>query len=137
MSFYFTKIKPFVGSDFKEVHGQALEFYNKIRKRTKRRPYVRSKYFNKEKVFLPLFWNHLFDKQNWRDRARRLRFFACGIDLIEKSIVPPSIQEKRSNTSEILYRFTGQTKEGLLFFVQIKEEKKTKEKWLVSIFPEK
>ena len=137
MSFYVTKIKPFVGSDFKKVHGQALDFYNIIRKRTKRRPYVRSRYFNKDKVFLPLFWNHLFDKPNWRDRVRRLRFFACGIDLIESSTLSPIIQKKSTTRSEIMYRFSGQTKDGLVFYVQIKEEVKTGEKWLVSIFPEK
>ncbi len=137
MSFYYTKVKPFGGSSFKEVHKQALTHYNIIRKRTKRRPYVRSQYFNKEKIFLPLFWNHLFGKPNWRDRIRRVRFFACGIDLIEKSMVKPVIQVKSSNTSETLYRFTGKSKKGDVFFVQIKEELKNREKWLVSIFPEK
>ncbi len=43
---------------------------------------MRSAYFNKEKIFLDLFWTHLFMKQNQRDRLRRIKFFAVAIDLI-------------------------------------------------------
>jgi len=37
--------------------------------------------------------------------------------------------------SEILHRFAGITKDGDNFFVQIKENKKNGQKWLVSVFP--
>jgi len=60
------------GSNFTEVKKHALVEYSGIIKKTKRKPYVRSAYFNKNKVFLSLFWNHLYDKLNHRDKMRRL-----------------------------------------------------------------
>ena len=40
-----------------------------------------------------------------------------------------------NKSGEILHRFAGSTKEKELFFVQIKEDKKTGQKYLISIFP--
>lgn len=41
------------------------------------------------------------------------------------------------NTLEILHRFFGKTLSGEIFFVQIKENRANKKKWLISIFPKK
>ncbi|KKT71974.1 MAG: hypothetical protein UW66_C0017G0012, partial [Candidatus Moranbacteria bacterium GW2011_GWF1_44_4] len=68
MRVYQTKAKKLSGTDFQEVNRKAHEIYTQIKKKSKRRPYVRSAYFRKEKIFLELFWKHLYGKENWRDR---------------------------------------------------------------------
>lgn len=136
MKAYQTKIKKLSGTDFREVHEQALVVYSRIKRRTKRRPYVRSAYFNKDKIFLELFWLHLFDKANWRDRARRLKYFPSAIELIQNTRFDPISKENPNKRNEILHRFAGLTKDKELFFVQIKLEKRNGKKWLMSVFPE-
>lgn len=135
MKFYQTKTKKLSGSDYREVHGQALDFYKKIKKKTKRRPYIRSAYFNKDKVFLETFWHHLYEKENFRDKIRRIKYFSCAVELIQKSRLEPTSKENPNKRSEILHRFAGATKDKDLFFVQIRENKKTGQKWLMSVFP--
>lgn len=135
MKIYEVKTRPAPVSNYKEVYQKAFGLYNAIRKKTKRRPYVRSTYFNKQKIFLQLFWNHLREK-NFRDRTRRAKFFPCAIDLIQHSRYEPATNQTKERPSELLHRFAGKTKDGQRFFVQIKEELRTGEKWLVSVFPE-
>lgn len=135
MKFYQTKALMFSGSDYHEVHLKAYGLYKKIKRKTKRRPYVRSAYFNKEKIFLEAFWNHLYEKQNFRDKVRRMKYFGCAVELIQMSKCEPTSKENPNKRSEILHRFAGATKEKDLFFVQIKEDKKTGQKWLMSVFP--
>jgi hypothetical protein len=91
---------------------------------------IRGKDFNFE-----LFWQHLFDKKIWRDRARRIKYFSAGIDLIQNSRFEPVSKENVDRRSEILHRFTGVTREKEIFFVQIKENKNNDQKFLISIFP--
>lgn len=64
MKAYQTKTAKLSGTDFHEVHKKAFAIYQKIAKKTKRRPYIRSAYFKKEKIFLTLFWPHLHEKFN-------------------------------------------------------------------------
>ena len=135
MQVYKTKIKKFPGTEFREVHGPAFGLYTEIKKKTKRRAYVRSAYFNKDKIFLDLFWHHLFEKSNWRDRVRRMKYFACAIELIQKSRFEPKTKENPNKHGEILHRFYGTTAENELFYVQIKEDKKKNQKFLISVFP--
>jgi hypothetical protein len=134
MKLYKTKAQKFSGSDFREVHEKAKSVYILRKKKTKRRVYVRSAYFNKEKIFLDLFWQHLFNKKNWRDRMRRLKYFGCGIELIQKSRFEPKSKENPNKHSEILHRFGGITKGNELFYVQIKEDKRTGQKFFISIY---
>lgn len=136
MKIYSCKKSKIPGSDYKEVNSQAFLLYQKIRKKTKRRPYIRSAYFDKSKIFLELFWQHLWGKQNFRDKIRRLRYFPCALELIENSKMKPLSKKNPNKFSETLHRFGGITKDGDLFFVQIKEDTKTNEKWLMSAFPE-
>mgnify|MGYP001563858754 CR=1 FL=1 len=89
---------------------------------------------HKEKVFLQLFWNHLHEKLNFRDKTRRIKLFPCALELIQFSRFDPESKENVNRRSELLHRFFGKTKDGKLFFVQIKEEKRSGEKWLVSVF---
>lgn len=135
MKSYQTKTKKLTGSDFHEVHQKAFSLYKEIKKKTKRRPHIRSAYFKKEKIFLELFWQHLFDKPNWKDRIRRLKYFPCAIELIQKSKFEPESKENPNKRTEILHRFGGVTSENDMFFVQIKEDKRTGQKFLISIFP--
>lgn len=135
MRIYQTKTKKLEGTDFHEVRKKAFNLYQDICRKTKRRAYVRSAYFKKEKIFLALFWQHLWDKQKWQDRMRRLKFFAAAIELIQHSHFEPKSKENPNKPNEILHRFAGSTKEKELFFIQIKEDKKTGQKYLISIFP--
>jgi len=130
-----TRATKLTGTDYKEVYKKSFSFYKSIKSRTKRRPYVRSAYFNKEKIFLELFWYHVRSKTNHRDKLRRLKYFRCAIELIEKSKDKPISGKKPFKKSEHFYRFAGITQEGDLFYVQIKEDKGTGNKWLMSVFP--
>ena len=136
MKVYKTRISKLSGSDYKEVNKKAFGLYNEIRRKTKRRPYVRSAYFNKSKIFIELFWLRIWQNQNFRDKIRRIKYFPCAIELIRKSKLDPSSKQNPNKPTEILHRFAGTTKENDLFYVQIKEDKKTGEKWLMSAFPE-
>ncbi|MBI5222493.1 MAG: hypothetical protein HY980_03280 [Candidatus Magasanikbacteria bacterium] len=136
MQVYKAKVDKTHGSTFGEACRNASSFYLMIKKKTKRRPFVRSAYFNKEKIFLELFWRHLHEKLNHRDKLRRVRYFACAMDLIQNSHFDPLSKDNPNKASEVLHRFAGITKGGDKFFVQIKEYKKNGQKWLVSVFPD-
>lgn len=136
MKIYRTKIGKIAGTDFHEVKKKAFLIYQDIKRKSKRKPYVRSAYFNNEKIFLDLFWTHLFMKQNQRDRLRRTKYFAAAIDLIINSRFQPESKENPNRKSEILHRFTGITSNANLFHVQIKENKNNQHKWFLSVFPD-
>uniref|UniRef100_A0A7C4R5G3 Uncharacterized protein n=1 Tax=candidate division CPR3 bacterium TaxID=2268181 RepID=A0A7C4R5G3_UNCC3 len=129
MNFYKVKVDKFLGTSFKEINKKAQLEYNKIKTKTKRRPYTRSTYFNKSKIFLGLFWSHLYEKKTWGDRERRLSFFPCAIELIKNSKIDPESREDSNKKSDILHRFYGITGKNEKFCVQIKENKKTNEKY--------
>ena len=84
---------------------------------------------------MELFWSHLHEKENMKDKTRRIKYFACAIELVQHSILEPKTKENPNNEKEIVHRFTGITKEHEIFFVQIKEEKRTGKKYLMSVFP--
>lgn len=134
MKTYKTKSIILAGTSYKEISKKAFGLYNGIRRKTKRRPYVRSAYFKKDKIFLGLFWTHIYNKNYW-DQMRRMKFFGCALELIQNSRFEPTSKENPNKPTEILHRFAGVTKNNDLFFVQIKEDKRTSEKWLVSVFP--
>lgn len=134
MEIYRTKTKPFPGTNYSEVYPRAWSIYKQISAKTKRRPYIRSAYFNKEKVFLDLFWEHMRQK-NLRDRARRLKYYSCALDLIVNSHLCPTSKQNPNRLSETFHRFSGKSGNGDIFFVQIKETGKRSSKHLISIFP--
>lgn len=134
MQAYKTKAKPFAGTSYREIRKKAFDVYHAIKRKSKRKPYVRSVYFKKEKVFLDLFWAHLFEKNYW-DQMRRMKFFACGIELIQQSHFEPTSKENPNKPGQVLHRFAGMGANNELFFVQIKEDKSTSKKFLISIFP--
>jgi len=90
LRYYFTKNKKLPGTRYEDVFKKAFSVYTKIKKRSKRRPYVRSAYFGKDKVFLSMFWEHMY-KKNWRDRTRRAHYFVCAIELLQNSRVEPLV----------------------------------------------
>lgn len=132
---YRVKTKKIAGTQYAEVLKKAMKQCLIIAKRTKRRAYIRSTYFKKEKVFLGLFWHHLHDKYHHKDKIRRLKYFPCAMELIQHSPFAPVSKQNVDKSSEILHRFTGITAENEIFFVQIKENKNNKQKFLISIFP--
>lgn len=135
MKTYQTKVKRLTGTDHREVYKKAFGLYKQIKSKTKRRPHIRSAYFNKSKIFLETFWHHLREKKNFRDKVRRMKYFPCALELIRKSRFEPISKENPNKRSEILHRFAGITKDKELFFVQVKEDKRTGQKWLMSVFP--
>lgn len=136
MKAYRTKSVKIPGTEFGEVHQKALNLYRQIKTHSKRRTYVRSAYFKKDKIFIDIFWHHLFEKPNWKDRVRRLKFFPAAIEVIRHSKFIPASEENRNKRSEMLHRFAGITDDNELFYVQIKEEINSGQKFLISIFPE-
>lgn len=135
MQNFHIQINPQKSYDYRTVYKFAFALYRDIASTTKRRPYIRSKFFKKEKIFLAIFWQHIHEK-NWHERKRRLRYFACGLELIRCSSSPPITIENPHRSSELLHRFRGMTPNKEIFFVQIKESKENKQKYLISIFPE-
>ncbi len=135
MTVFKTKTNRVPGTRYREVYDEAFGLFSIIKKKTKRRPYIRSSYFKGQKVFLDLFWRHLHEK-NWRDRARRIRFFPAAVELMRNSKEEPQSKENPNDKSEILHRFTGITSDGHLFYVQVREEKRTGNKSMYSVFPE-
>ena len=134
MRVYQAKAVTISGTDFHEVWRIASYFYQRIKKKSRRLPYVRSVYFKKDKIFLNIFWSHLFEK-SWPDRMRRLKFLPVAIELLEKSPFDPLTKENPNEFGVLLHRFFGTTKNGISFCVQIKAEKSSNKKYLISIFP--
>lgn len=122
------------GKNYGAVIKQAYSLFHQIEKRTKRQPYVKSKYFKNQKVFISYFLDHIKQK-NPRDRRRRLRYFACAIELIENSTHDPDLKYSlNKESSDLWFRFFGETDTKEIFVVQIKENKK-KQKFFMSVFP--
>lgn len=119
------------GHNYATVAKIARKIFNEIKGKTKRRPYIRSAYFKNEKIFFDNFWPHLNQKYHV-DQLRRLKYFDCAIELIQKSHIMPSV-EFVSN-KERLYRFNG-ISNGRYFALQIKEDLKRHQKFLMSVFP--
>jgi len=132
---YQTRIKKIKGGEDETIFKQAFALYKQISSKTKRRAHIRAAYFNKEKVFLDFFWHHIQEK-NWQDRRRRLRYYACALDLIKNNRIPSITKINPNKRTEKLHRFSGMTVEEEIFYVQIAENLKTGEKHLISIFPE-
>ena len=66
---------------------------------------------------------------------RRLQFYACALDVIRNSTTSPDTIFGNANKEIALHRFSGLTKDGVRFYVQIKEEKRTNRKDFMSCFP--
>lgn len=127
------KVKPLAGTSYDEIYPSSRLLYKKIASNTKRKPYLRSRYFQGQKVFLDMFWEHLYQKR-MIERATRLKYLPCAFDLIKNSCCEPDIKE---SIGRIFYRFYGVVLDGSYFCVQIRRDKKTNGKWFMSVFPKK
>lgn len=134
MTVHQAKAKKLSGTSYSELIKQARRIFHDIEKQSKRKPYIRSTYFNKEKIFFDYFWDHLNQKR-LPERVRRLRFFGCAIELTQNSRHKPKVILDPENKNVRFHRFVGITKEDELFYVQIKENLKTEQKHLMSVFP--
>jgi len=133
---YQVKSNKLKGTSLKEVKKKAMVVYKEISKFDKKNPYVRSAYFRKhkkEKIFFDYFWKHLYQKAP-KERFKRLKYFKPAVDLIKNSRNNPA-SKKNPNKREIVHRFAGLTKNKDIFYVQIKENTKTKKKYFMSCFP--
>lgn len=133
MKTYQSKAALLPGTSYNEVLPLARREYGKIENLTKRQPYVRSAYFSKNKIFVYLFWPHVLQK-NIEKRTKRLRLFNAAIDLLRKSRCEPYTIIRHGN---YLHRFSGVTKDGKEFYVQVKQDKKTGRLDFISVFPKK
>jgi hypothetical protein len=83
MNAYRSKYSPIAGSSHAEVIQAARYEYHKIQKLSPRRQaYVKSRYFNKDKVFINQFWEHLKQKHPG-DQLRRRSFSYALLTLLE------------------------------------------------------
>lgn len=130
---YQTKSKKISGTSYGEIIKNAFVFFDEIKKKTKRRPYIRSAYFKKEKIFFDYFREHLFQKPS-KERMIRLQYFKAACELIKNSKNKPIIKSNPNKQNETFYKFAGLTVEKEIFFVQIKEDKR-KRKYFMSCFP--
>ncbi|MEX0881593.1 MAG: hypothetical protein WDZ34_01830 [Candidatus Saccharimonadales bacterium] len=134
---YKSKLGKLPGTSYKEVVRAARREHNKIRKRSPhRQPYIKSRYFTRDKIFINDFWAHLGSKVPG-DRLRRLKLFLCAVDLIRNSTLPPRAMQNPNDPNETLHQFTGMTRNKELFYVHVRENKKTGRKGFMSVFPGK
>jgi|SRR3989338_3039856 len=134
MKVFQSKFNKLPGTDYREVYEKAWDLYKNIKRKSKRKPYIRSAYFGNNKVFLDYFWQHLHQKHQ-SDRLRRLKFYACALELLQKTRTLPTIKSHVNKPHNLLYRFLGKTSEGDLFAVQILQDLKKEKKHFLSVFP--
>ena len=136
MHVYTSKYPRLPGSSYNESLNHARREYNVIAHSTKRQPYVKSKYFNGNKVFLKVFWDHVMQKR-LKERTRRLRFYRAALDVLRHSQITPETTFNADDRNILLHRFYGVTKDGIYFCVQVKEDKRTGHKDFMSVFDRK
>ena len=124
------------GSSYDEVVTIARKEYNIIRKMTKRQPYVRSKYFRGDKIFVTIFWDHLMQKHR-KDRMKRLKFYNAAVDTLRNSTIDPDTVFSKDDRHILLHRFYGETKDGHSYCVQVREDKRSGRKDFMSVFDRK
>lgn len=138
MRTYRSKYGLLPGSTYDEVVAAARKEFNIVRRLTKRQPYVKSRYFKGDKVFITIFWDHLMQKHP-KERRKRLKLYKVALDLIRNTTLHPerSIADKTQPGNTIYSRFYGVTKTGDYFCVQIKVNVQTGRKDFMSVFARK
>lgn len=131
---YQTKSTKLTGTSYGEVLNHAKFLFRQIKRKSKRRPYIRAAYFKKQKIFFDYFWYHIFQKSP-KERYIRLKYFSAALELISKTMNSPISKQNLNKKDEILHRFAGLTLEKELFYLQIKEDKRSGKKYFMSCFP--
>ena len=129
-NYYQSKLPTLQGSNDKELFYEARQFFRQYDNK-RRLPYIRSKYFNGQKVFLSMFYKHLSQK-SYPEQRRRIKFLPAAIDLVKNSKVPPIITG--DGRPDEYYRFQGLSKNHQKFAVQIMKDKK-QNRYFMSCFP--
>jgi len=134
MQVYRSKYGKLPGTSYPEVMAKARREYHLIQKRTPRRiPYVRSRYFTKDKVFLNTFWEHLKQK-HLIEQTNRLKYYRCALDLLRNTTKDSQSVIEKNSPSVYLHRFMGQTSDGEYFYVQVKDDRRSGRKEFMSVF---
>jgi len=55
---------------------------------------------------------------------KKIEIYLCALDLIQNSRLDPETRDNPNNFKEVVHRFSGKTKDGQIFCVQIKKGKK-------------
>jgi hypothetical protein len=113
---------------YSRIYNYTKSYYESLIQNPRRKPYVRSKYFD-GKVFLDEFWTQIF-RRNLADRRRRLAFYVCAIDLIQNSRNEPEVKYEMGKE---LYELYGIAKNGEKFAVHLRKSKKNI--YFMSCFP--
>ena len=130
MEYYRVKSQPFSGTNYTELYRKARLFFKRIHLNPRRKLFIKSAYFHKQKIFFDHFWEHLLQK-SIKQRKQRLKYLPCMKELLENSLTNPRVTIQ--SNSEKYYRFLGQVTNGAYFAVQIKE--KNHKLQCISIFP--
>lgn len=133
MKVFQSKASLLPGSSYNEVQVIARLEHNKIVALTKRQAYARSIYFNKQKIFLSVFWEHTMQK-NRKKRTERLKLYSAAVDLIRNTRHDPETVIEKNNPSVLLHRFYGITRDRVQFCVQVKQNKRTGRLDFMSVF---
>lgn len=136
MKVYKSKYARIAGTSYDEVIKNARREYRNIQARTKRQPYVRSKYFGGEKIFINIFFNHLVQKRKG-EQIVRAKLFLPAVDLLRNNNIPSDTIFSKDDRNTIFHRFYGVTKDKVEFAVQVKQNKRTDRKDFMSVFPRK
>ncbi len=136
MDVFISKMTMLKGTSYKEVSVLARKYYNSIRTGTKRQPYVRSRFFHGDKVFIAVFWEHLAQKHQ-KERTRRLKFYVAALDLLRNTMTKPEVTASSAQHKYSFYRFYGITRDGTRFCVQVRADEKTGRKDFMSVFARK
>ena len=131
---YHCKTAPLSGHRFADIIPQSRRIFRTLQKQTKRRPYVRSSYFHKDKIFFDFFWEHMKNK-SIIDRTRRLKYLPCALELLRNSRHDPITFIDVGQPNIIKHEFAGMTKNGPRFTVIVQENRKTDKKQLLSLYP--
>lgn len=128
------KTQPLKGHRFVEIMPQARQAFRALQRKTKRRPHVRSAYFNKDKIFFDFFWHHM-QRKSVVDRARRLKYFPCALEVLRQSRQDPGTFVDKYQPNVIKHEFQGKAPDGMTFSIIVQQDRKKGEKQLLSIYP--
>ncbi len=113
---------------------KARLYFQALQKRNARRqPYVRSKFFYGDKVFINIYWNHLVQKRK-SEQLKRSRLLPAALDLLRNATISPTILQNYSDKQHKYFRFKGRTKDGTIFYVQVRQNLRTDRKDFMSAF---
>lgn len=80
------------------------------------------------------FWVHLALK-SWGDRVRRLKYLPCALELLQRCREDPVTKENPNRAGELLHRFAGLTRSRVLFYVHVREDRRSGTKEFMSVYP--